>query len=138
MPERIQNILNKIRDWWKKFSTRQKAAIISAAVVVVVALSILGNVMSRPTYVALYTAKDTKEASSVKSLLDGDSTIDYQVSPDGLVFTVNRENLSSARLLLGANDFPAAGSSINDVVSGSFTTTEADKQKKYLYLLSYS
>ncbi len=135
MPERIQNILNKIRDWWKKFSTKQKAAIISAAVVVVVALIILGNVMSRPTYVALYTAKDTKEASSVKSLLDGDSTIDYQVSPDGLVFTVNRENLSSARLLLGANDFPAAGYSINDVVSGSFTTTEADKQKKYLYLL---
>ncbi|MBP5165522.1 MAG: flagellar biosynthesis protein, partial [Lachnospiraceae bacterium] len=87
MPERIQKILNKIRDWWKKFSTRQKAAIISAAVVVVVALIILGNVVSRPTYVALYTAKDTKEASSVKSLLDGDGSIDYQVSPDGLVFT---------------------------------------------------
>lgn len=34
MPERIQQILNRIVEWWKNFSTRQKALIISIAAVV--------------------------------------------------------------------------------------------------------
>ena len=37
MPERIQQILNKILEWWKNFNTKQKALIISIAAVVVVA-----------------------------------------------------------------------------------------------------
>ena len=44
MPERIQQILNRIVEWWKNFSTRQKALIISIAAVVAVAFSILGFV----------------------------------------------------------------------------------------------
>lgn len=50
MPERIQQILNRIVEWWKNFSTRQKALIISIAAVVAVAFSILGFVMTRPTW----------------------------------------------------------------------------------------
>ena len=46
MPERVQQILNRIVEWWKNFNTRQKALIISIAAVVVVAFSILGFVMT--------------------------------------------------------------------------------------------
>ena len=31
MPEQVQNILNKITEWWKKFNTKQKALLISIA-----------------------------------------------------------------------------------------------------------
>ena len=55
MPERVQQILNRIVEWWKNFNTRQKALIISIAAVVVVAFSILGFVMTRPTMVNLIT-----------------------------------------------------------------------------------
>ncbi|MDE7479320.1 MAG: flagellar M-ring protein FliF, partial [Lachnospiraceae bacterium] len=36
-----------------------------------------------------------------------------------------------ARLLLGSNNIPTAGYTIDDVLNGSFSTTEADKQKRY-------
>ena len=42
---------------------------------------------------------------------------------------------SDANLLLGANNIPTAAYTIDDVLNGSFSTTEADKQKRYkLYL----
>ena len=87
MPERIQQILNRIVEWWKHFSTRQKALIISIAAVVAVAFSILGFVMTRPTMVNLITCDSAKQASSVKDLLDSNS-ITYEVSDDGLTYTV--------------------------------------------------
>ena len=48
MPENVQKILNKIKDWWGKFSTKQKTLIISLAAVVAVALGILGIVRDQP------------------------------------------------------------------------------------------
>ena len=136
MPEAIQNILNRIRDWWGKFSTRQKAAIISSAAVVVVALIILGVVMTRPRYVALVTATDAKQASSIKEALDGaDQTIDYKQDDSALVFTVNAKDQSRARMVLGAADIPTEGFTINDALDGSFSTTEADKKRKYTVYL---
>ena len=80
MPERIQQILNRIMEWWKHFSTRQKALIISIAAVVAVAFSILGFVMTRPTMVNLITCDSAKQASSVKDLLDSNKTVPMRPS----------------------------------------------------------
>ena len=136
MPEAIQNILNRIRDWWNKFSTRQKIGIISAVGVVIVALIILGMTMNKVHYVQLVTADDTKQANSIKSALDGsDTTLDYKISDDGLSFYINSDQQSQARVLLGGADIATTGFTINDVVDGSFSTTEADKKKKYLVYL---
>lgn len=35
MPAILQNILNKIKDWWKNFSMRQKVIIVVMTVVVI-------------------------------------------------------------------------------------------------------
>ncbi len=134
MPERVQQILNKIVEWWKNFNTKQKALIISIAAVVVVAFSILGYVVTRPTMVPLITCTSAEEASKVKELLEGES-ISYQVSDDGMSYTINKEDQAQASILLGTNSIPSDGYSISDAIDGSFSTTEADKQKKYqLYL----
>ena len=134
MPERIQQILNKILEWWKNFNTKQKALIISIAAVVVVAFSILGYVVTRPTMVPLITCTSAEEASQVKELLEGDN-IAYQVSDDGLSYTINKEDQAQASILLGTNSIPSDGYSISDAIDGSFSTTEADKQKKYKLFL---
>ena len=131
MPEQVQKILNRILEWWKKFNTKQKALLISSTAVVLVALVILGIAVSKPTYVPLVTCEDTSKASEVKSVLDGDGSIDYKVSDDGLTFQVNQKNESTAKILLGQNNIPSEGFSIDDAVNGSFSTTEADKQKRY-------
>lgn len=138
MPEQLQRILNRISEWWKHFSTRQKAAIISTVSIVVVALIILGVTMTRPTYTTLVTASDTAEAATIKKALDGaDETIDYKQSQDGLTFSVNTKQEAAARLTLGSNGIPSEGYSIDDALNGSFSTTESDKTKKYqVYLES--
>ena len=136
MPERLKQIIDKIGDWWKRFSTKQKTLIVSIAAVVVVALIILGMVVSRPTMVTLITCDSATQASQVKDLLDGES-IPYELSQDGLTFTVNKKDEANASILLGSNSIPSEGYSIDDAIDGSFSTTEADKTKKYqLYLES--
>ena len=134
MAERLQQLLNKIQEWWKKFTTRQKALLISLVAIVVVALIILGVIVSQPKMVTLVTCETTATASEVKDVLDGDS-VTYEISSDGLTFSVEESDYATASILLGSNGIPSEGYSIDNVFDGSFSTTEADKTKKYqLYL----
>ena len=134
MQERLKNILNRIIEWWKKFTTRQKTLIGSITGAVIVALVILAYVVTRPTMVTLTTADSASDASEIVSLLE-DNSISYQTSTDGLTISINSKDEAKAHLLLGSNGIPSTGYSIDNVFSGSFSTTEADKQKKYqLYL----
>ena len=125
MQERLQGILNRIKEWWSKFTTKQKALLISVVTVVVMAI---------PKMVTLINCESTKEAGTVKDLLEGES-IAYEVSKDGLTFSVNEKDEATASILLGSNDIPTEGYSIDNVFDGGFSSTEADKTKKYqLYL----
>ena len=143
MADRIQNILKKIAEWWKKFTSRQKALIISAVSVVAIALIILGVVATRPDKMTLVTATDATQAQSIKDLLDGDS-IKYSQSEDGMTFTIDKKDEADATILLGQNGIYSNGYTgtksdeeygISNVVDGSFTTTEADKQRKETYFI---
>lgn len=129
MPERLKAILDKITAWWKKFNTKQRSVLISIAAVVIVALVILGVVISRPTQVELVEAQSASEASTIKGVLE-DNNISYEVDSK-LVFFVNKSDEVNAIMALGDNGIPAQAYSIDNVTDGSFSTTEADKQKKY-------
>ena len=93
MPERVQNILNQIKDWWTKFSVKQKTLLLSITAVVILALVILAVVMNQPNMVTLITCENTKQASEVKSLLEGEG-ISAEVSSDGLTFSRSEEHTS--------------------------------------------
>ena len=86
MQERLQGILNRIKEWWSKFTTKQKALLISIVTVVVMAIVVLAFIMTRPKMVTLINCESTKEAGTVKDLLEGES-IAYEVSKDGLTFS---------------------------------------------------
>lgn len=136
MPEQLQTIINRIRDWWSKYDTRQKAMIVSAVAVVVVAFGILGFVVSRPTWITLTTVTTATDAETVKNLLE-DNNIQYELEERGTtyVFKVKSEDETDAGLIIGTNNIPSSRYSMSDVLDGSFTSTEADKQKKYLQYL---
>lgn len=136
MPERLRAIWQRILDWWNQFTARQKTLIIGAGTVVLLTIIILVSVLNQPQYVLLANANSTKEASEIKDLLDANS-VNYKMSDDGLEFKVLKKDQGSASLLLGANDIQSYAYSIDNVTDGSFSTTESDKQKKYvLYLES--
>jgi flagellar M-ring protein FliF len=129
-----KKFLERIKEWWNKFKPKQKTIIIGVLVAVLLAFAILIVVLTRKQYVELVTCDSTKEASEIRDLLDGDG-LDYKISSDGLDFKILSSQTSDANLLLGANNIPTAAYTIDDVLDGSFSTTEADKQKKYkLYL----
>lgn len=131
MPEQLQNILNRILEWWKKFNTKQKALLVSITAAVLLALGILAAVVSQPNMVPLVVCQDTKESGQVKSLLDGDSSVKYEMSSDGLTFYVDEKDYAVASILLGTNNIPSSGYDIESVFSGGFSATEADKDKRY-------
>lgn len=134
MPEQIQALLNRILDWWKKFTRRQQIMIISITAVVLISFIILGYIISRPTMVKLIACEDGNQAATVQTLLT-DNSISYETSQDGFTFYINEKDLPTANILLGSNEIPTSGYSIDDVIDGSFSTTEADKEKRYqLYL----
>lgn len=128
MQERIKNIPKQILEWWNKFSVKQKTLIASVALAVIVALVIVVRVLTTPTLVPIRNCENTKEAAQVKELLTGED-IDYEVSSDGLNFSVKAEDEANAAILLGQNGIPASRYEFDNVFSGGFSTTEADKTR---------
>jgi len=130
MVDRLRELLQRVIDWWNKFTAKQKTIIISVSAGVILALAILTTILTRPQYETLITCSSTKEASEITALLEGDS-IAYEITDDGLIISVKQEELARATLLLGANDYPADSYSLETALSGGFSTTETDKQKTY-------
>ncbi len=130
MQERLQQIWERIVDWWKKFNRNQQVLMISAVAVVAIAIGLSAFFMTRPKMIELTTCEDTKQAAEVKQLLT-DNDIPFEVSSNGLTFTIDSKDEADARILLGSNSLPISGFTIDDALSGGFTTTEADKNRRY-------
>ena len=96
MPEQIQKILDKVLEWWKKFNNRQRVLILSSIGVVLIALVILGVVMSTPNMQVLYVCESYTEAAKIKEILDADGTITYETNSDGLIFSVSADGIHTA------------------------------------------
>ena len=87
--------------------------------------------MTTPTYEHLHVCKDYAEAAKIKELLATDESIDYTFNENTLSFSVKEEDVATASMLLGSSQIELTSYNINNVVDGSFTMTEADKEKKY-------
>ncbi len=133
MVDKLKELWAKVLEWWNRFTAKQKTAIIGVAAAVIFAFAILIWVFSQPTFVELGRYETTAEAAEVVDLLEG-AEIDYQTSTDGLQVMVKEEDKPTAALALGAAGFSTTTMTIDDVTSGGFSTTESDKQKRYVAL----
>jgi len=131
---KVKEIWARIVAWWSNFTSKQKTLVIAIAAGVIVALVILYAVISSPNYTVLQQCDSTKETSEITKVLD-EQNISYKVSEDGLQIKVPKKDLSSARVTLGASGITTTGYTIEEALTGSFTVTEADKQKKYKLFL---
>ncbi len=131
MPEQLKTILDKVVEWWKKFNTKQRVLLASVVAVIIIALVILAMVMTTPSMERLHTCENYTEAAKIKEILDSDGTISYTFTESDMTFRVEEEDLANASMLLGSNQIALSTYSIDNVVDGSFTRTEADKQKLY-------
>ena len=111
MPERFREILDKIIEWWKKFTNKQRIVLISITSVVILALVILAVVITRPNMVELIACSDAAQAAEVKQILEEESSISYTID-DNMVVRVESADLAEAEMLLGKNSIPSKGYSL--------------------------
>ena len=134
MPERVQQtvvaIVTRVREFWTGLSVRQRVLIISSTAVVLIAAGILIFSITRPHTIDIVTASDADEAKAIQDVLNGEG-IAFTTSKNGLTYTINEKDEAAASIALGTNGIPSKGYDISDVIDGSFSTTEADKKKRY-------
>jgi flagellar M-ring protein FliF len=134
MPEQVKKIIDRVVLWWKQFNIRQRILWISVTAVIFLALGILAFVVSRPDYVTIYEADSLSEASEISDLLT-DNDISFETENGGRIFKVDSKDEVTANYLLAANNYPSLSYSIENVTSGSFSQTSADKQRLWVDFL---
>ena len=134
MPERLRELLNKIKEWWNNFTSRQKGIIIGLAVFTVAVFGIIIFFVSRPKYKVLITATSTKDASDIIAILD-ENSIAHTESQDALTISVETAQYTAAELALGSSGYKPEEYSLEDALTSNLSTTTSDTAKRYqLYL----
>jgi len=128
MPEKLREILAKIRDWWNKYSTRQKTIIVAITAAVIFTFAILIYVLSRPHYVTLIKCDNAKESSEVIEILQSNN-IEYETDANVLTISVQEKDKSTATLALAAGGFVSDEYNAKDYINTSMSATASDKAK---------
>lgn len=130
MNETVKKLQEQIKKIWDKYDKKQRTIMISVALAVVVTVIILAYILTKPTYVELVTCEDTVEAASVRDTLVSNS-IDYSTSSDGLVISVKKTDQVNATYLIAQEGITASEYTVENALSGGFSTTSDDKEKLY-------
>ncbi|MBR6697342.1 MAG: flagellar M-ring protein FliF [Lachnospiraceae bacterium] len=134
MNEKVKDILNRLKEFWNKYTSKQKTAVISILLVAIAAIGLLAWVFSQPNWVELVVCEDATQVKQVQEILTGNS-IAYEISNDARTVNVEKEKLTEAKILIGSSNIKASGYSLDDALDVGFSGTEADKTKRYkLYL----
>lgn len=130
MPEKLKEILDKIKEWWNRFTTRQRTIIIAIAAAVVFALVIIVYAISRPQYVKLDTYENSAETAKVTAILEG-AGVTHRETSDALTVEVLEEQLYMANLALGSAGYTTPGMKYEDWVNSSMSTTSTDRENQW-------
>lgn len=130
MPEKLKEILEKIKEWWNKFTAKQRTIIITITALVVFTLVIIVYAISRPQYVKLGTYATSAEAAKVVAILDGAGVI-HSESDDALTIEVLAEQQYLANLALGSAGYTTSTMKYEDWVNSSMSTTSTDREHQW-------
>ena len=129
MSERLKQITTNLKEQWNKFTSKQKALIVSLAFVLVFAFVLLALVVGRVEYEVLTITENTKQASEVIELLEAEG-IEYRLGSDQVTVLVDLKSYSDAVLLIASNDMPSTGITVDELLDNSLSTTNSDRTLK--------
>jgi len=129
MAERFNKILKQLNGIWSKYTSKQKTMIISIACVIVLAFALLFFLINRVDYKNFVTCKDASEAGQVSKLLK-DEGIKFKYNESTLTFSVESKKSTDATFLLANNKISTSDISIDDLLTNSLSTTNADRTLK--------
>ena len=135
MPERLREILNRIREWWNRFTRRQKGIIIGLAVFTVAVFVFLIVLVNRPQYKTLIVCESPAQTAKVISTLEGEN-ITGKTSHDALTVMVEDKDYSKAVMAIASAGVVPDGMTLEDVYgSADLSTTSRELESYYkLYM----
>ncbi|HHT03925.1 MAG TPA: flagellar M-ring protein FliF [Bacteroidales bacterium] len=131
MPETINQMSEQLTEKWNGFEKSHKIKIIVIALIVIAIMAIFVVLFNRPKMVVLMNNLESKQASGVAGVLDGES-IPYQLKNDGSTILVDKKNANKAKLILAREDVPKGRFNFDDALSNTMSTTESEKRMKHL------
>lgn len=133
MLDRLKALQTKLVEFWNRFTSKQKTLIVSITAAVIFTLVALVVLLNRTKYVQLVTFDNTTDAAAASDILT-EAGIKYDVSNNGLVFSVDEKSESAARLVLGQNNIAAdKDTSYDDTFNNnSMSTTDSERKKKQI------
>lgn len=134
MPEKLKEILDKIKAWWQKFTARQRTIIIAIASMVIFAFIIIIYVISRPKYVTLGTYANAAESAEIVDVLEG-AGVTHKESNNALTIEVLAEQQYMAELALGSAGYSSPRLRYGDWVNSSMSTTSVDRERQWRLFL---
>ena len=133
MLERLKQIPQKLLEFWKKLTTRQRVISISSVAAVVITLVILIILLNRVQYETLTTFDSTSAAKSAMETLNNEG-IANRLQDDNLTVEVDVLKKQDAVLAL-TGDESAEGLSLATLLENDLSTTSNDKMlKSHLYV----
>ncbi len=134
MQERLKELPKKFLEYWNKWTSKQKTIVVSAVSGVILLIGILIFVLGRTKYVDLYTYPDTKTASQVVTLLQGNS-ITTKLASDNLTVKVDEKRYSEAIMAVSTSELADSSFGITGLLDTSITTTNGERlQRQHIYL----
>lgn len=131
----IRSLPQRFINWWERFTVRQKITIAGITVAIMAAIIVLVSILSKPQMLTITVADTPAQAQEIVDLLNSEG-IPYETDIEGLEIRIRQKDYTRANLLLGSNNIYTTGFGIDNVTTGGFTTTESDKQKRYVVYLT--
>ncbi len=108
MPEGLRRIFERAKQFWGGLTNTQRAVLAGSAVVTLILFVAFFNWASKPTYTALFTNLDPKDASTIVEQLRS-KKISYELRDGGTTILVPQEKVYELRLELAGQGLPGAG-----------------------------
>ena len=134
MQERIKEIPNKFKEFWSKYTGKQKTIIIAVICVVLLAIGATAWFVSRPSWTMFQAFENLDDANSMANALES-SGISYKASKDGLKLYVKEGDVTNALYTMSDNGLAEKGYTWDKAFDNSMSTTESEKSQKRILAL---
>lgn len=134
MQEKLKQIPKRLKDFWNKYTSKQKTIIIAVICVILIAIGVVAWLVSRPTWSKFQAFNNVDDANAMAKALD-DGSIEYKTSGDGLTLYVKEGDMTKALYAMSDNGLTDKGYTWDSAFDNSMSTTESEKSQKRILAL---
>lgn len=130
MQELLQRITNQITEFWGRLSNRNRIQIISAVAAGIVALVVLGILLSRPQLVQVKSDINPEDMGEIQTALS-EAQIDFRMDNDATTLYVDEKKQDQATIILADLGLVSdAQMTWEEALTNTISTSQSEKEIK--------